>query len=161
VYSNDAEKKARWDETVVWAKKNILDSVLQHLRPEQFYYVAEITTYEVGPLGGPMYLPWNIDSKPKPSPRVATEAIASLRDNWNFVVGDELAAATRPLRLTGVKGRRLLVVADPNVRPPWGSWRQLPHSEARRTFTKFRAAINGFLHPLAVDHIDFVHVDSP
>ena len=78
-HTNDAEKKARWDETVEWAHNNNLDFVWEDLRPDQFYCVAEITTYDVGPGGRPMYLPWSFEARSAPSSNATGEALALLK----------------------------------------------------------------------------------
>jgi hypothetical protein len=159
-YSNDVEKKRRWEETVAWANSSGLDSVLQHLRPDHFYGVAELTTYNVGPMGGSMHLPWSFDTKTVPNFEAINEALTLLEEKWVSIAGPELAGATRPLRFSGAKSRRLVVLANPKFSPPWGSWSHLAHSEARRAFTHFRAAINEAVHPLEVDHVDFVHSED-
>jgi len=158
-YSNDLEKKRRWEETVAWVSGKGLESVLQHLRPDHFFSVADLTSYEVGPMGGPLYLPWSFDPKVAPNPEVAIKALTLLKANWPSIAGPELAAATHPLRFSGAKSRRLVVFANPNISPPWGSWSHLAQSKARRTFTRLRAAISEVVHPVEVDHVDFVHAE--
>jgi hypothetical protein len=79
-----------------------------------------------------------------------------LASNWSQIVGPELSKATQPLVFTGAKLRRLVVAADEKVSPPWGSWSILSSNESsRRTFTRFRSAINDKISPHHVDHIDF------
>src|SRR5215472_11547861 len=66
-YTNDLEEARRWQETVIWATHHNLKRVLADLREEDKYCVEELTTYDVGSLGGPMYLPWSCDPKPVPN----------------------------------------------------------------------------------------------
>src|SRR5208337_1649632 len=81
----------------------------------------------------------------------------TLLSHWSEIVGNELASITRPLVFTGRKARRLLVLADSAITPPWGGWSHLSIQESeRRTFTRFRAAINKAIAPHEVDHIDFI-----
>jgi len=93
----------------------------------------------------------------RPSNEIAAAEIDVLKSIWKGLVGTDLAAATIPLALTGARKRRLLVWADPSQQPPWGSWTTLAKGNERREFSKLRAAVNASIHPLHVDHIDFVH----
>ena len=156
-FTNDVEKRDRWLETVRWAEEWGFTDILQGIKPDMMYEVESPTSYEVGINGGPMYLPWNFESRPLVSEQDAKNAVLLLKENWSEIAGEELSAATTPLRLTGLKKRRLLVSADPNYTPRWGSWTQLIDSGRGREFTRFRASVNKAIHPLMVDHIDFVH----
>jgi len=123
--------------------------------------VLDLSEYGIGPLGGPMKLDWNFDPKPKVSAADRKTAVETLRDNWSKIVGTELVSITSPVRITGAKGRRLLVLTKINTKPPWGTWSRLDNSERRRSFTVFRAAINDAIAPLEIDHIDFVFDSRP
>jgi hypothetical protein len=58
---------------------------------------------------------------------------------------------------TGKKARRLLVQAEGTATPPWGGWSYRSPDEAkRRTFTRFRSAVNKAIGPHEVDHIEFI-----
>jgi hypothetical protein len=154
-YSNDVDKMRRWDETIAWATQNGCPELVA-VPETDFHYVDEPTSYTVGPLGGPMYRPWEFDPKRRPEPDQLSGYLAALASRWQEIVGLELAGATRPLAFSGAKARRLLVHADATVRPPWGGWSHLSAVESeRRTFTRFRASINGAIAPHEVDHIDF------
>ena len=107
-----------------------------------------------------MYLPWNFEPRPKPSQEEANNALILLKQDWESVVGPDLAEATHPLKFTGKKLRRLVVQADANVKPPWGTWMALDPGENRRAFTEFRSTVNKQIHPLFVDHIDFIPVED-
>ena len=67
VYSNDVEKMRRWEETVAWANGNSCAEIVVAIPDQDFYFVDEPTTYTVGPLGGPMYRPWDLHTKDRPS----------------------------------------------------------------------------------------------
>lgn len=156
VYSNDVEKMRRWEETVAWAISNGCANIVE-IPDQDFYYVEKPTSYAVGPLGGPMYRPWDFKAKDRPPPHQVLEHLEALRSRWRDIAGPELARITRPLVFTGAKARRLLVQADAGARPPWGGWSQLSAVESeRRTFTCFRASINRAIAPFEVDHVDFI-----
>lgn len=157
-FSNDIEKKQRWDLTVAWAKESGFDQLIPELTPEESYSVYEPTSYTIGPMGGPIFLRWNFNSRVRPSPDMVNQVFQRLKDTWIDVVGCDLAIVTKPLRFTGRKRRRLLIWSDPNSSPPWGSWRERSRmEEERHTFTYFRQRINEAIKPLEVDHIDFIH----
>ncbi|MBX3464251.1 MAG: hypothetical protein KF830_13855 [Planctomycetes bacterium] len=154
-YSNDVEKMRRWQETLGWASQNGCSDLIS-LPETDFYCVDVPTSYTVGPLGGPMYRPWDFEEKDRPSREELSARLATLASGWDDIVGPELARATWPLAFSGAKARRLLVQADPTVTPPWGSWSCLsPVESERRMFTRFRASINKAIAPHEVDHIDF------
>jgi len=157
VSTNDVEKRLRWQSTVAWAARWGVSHLIGELSPDQMYRVSSLTDYEVGPMGGPMYLPWNWEPRDTVSPEAAARALDILRSTWTEIAGDHLAQSTRPLRLTGRKRRRLLVFAQNDMEPPWGSWASLGPGIERRSFTRLRAAVNSAIAPLEVDHIDFVH----
>ena len=155
-YSNDIEKTDRWNETLRWAAANGCGELVATLDDEDFYVVEAPTTYGVGPSGVPMYRTWTFSSKPRVSPAEATRLLEHLRENWPRVAGELLAGVTRPVCITGVKARRLLVHASPGSRAPWGSWSSLSTEVAeRRTFTRLRASVNTEVAPHEIDHIDF------
>ncbi len=155
-FSNDVEKMLCWEETVAWARINSCADIVE-ISDEDFYFVDEPTSYTVGPMGGPMYLPWDFKQKDRPPPNQVLENIEALKSRWQDIAGPELALITRPLVFTGAKSRRLLVQAHATARPPWGDWSQLSAVESeRRTFTFFRSSINRAIAPYEVDHVDFV-----
>ncbi len=155
-FSNDLEKKARWDATVAWAKDHGLQNEIE-VGDADYYRVDELYGGLIGPLGGPMYLSWRFESLPKPDRVVVESRLSALRERWRTIAPPEVTAVTEPRRITGTKGRRLeLWVTDPSVVPPWGTWTSLARDERRRSFTNFRDAVNRCLSPHAVDHIDFV-----
>jgi len=155
VYSNDIDKRWRWEETIVWANQNGCPDLVA-VTEKDFYYVDKPTSYPVGPLGGPMYRPWDFKAKGRPDPDQLSGYLTMLTSRWQDIVGLELARATRPFAFSGAKARRLIVHADVTTHPPWGGWSYLSSVESkRRMFTRFRAAINKAIAPHEVDHIDF------
>lgn len=156
VFSNDVEKRRRWQETVAWADANECSDLIAGISDDDFYFVTQPTRHTVGPLGGPMYRDWDYETKTRPLESQLAENLANLEVSWLEIVGSELAKITRPLEFTGAKARRLLVMADGATFPPWGGWSSLSDDASkRRAFTRFRAAINNAITPHEVDHIDF------
>ena len=154
-YSNDDEKMRRWQETIAWADANGCPEVVTDIPDADFYFVDNPSKY-IGPLGRPMHRPWDFEAKDRPSSEDLDHCLKALKSGWSEIVGEELGRATRPLAFTGKKARRLLLHADANVRPMWGGWCYLSHLESeRRTFTRFRAAINKAIAPHEIDHLDF------
>jgi hypothetical protein len=161
-YSNDIEKMQRWEETVAWATDNGCSEVVTGIPDHDFYFVSEPTTYAIGPTGGPMYRPWDFDSKLRPSSEDVARHFEMLKSRWSEIVGLELAHITHPLAFTGEKARRLLVQAQYSASPPWGGWVCLSSVETeRRTFTRFREAINKAIALHEIDHIDFITDAEP
>ena len=104
-----------------------------------------------------MYRAWDFEAKSLPSPEQIAQVMDALLSSWSEIVGKEIGSITRPLAFTGEKARRLLVFADTAFTPPWGGWAYLSKQETeRRTFTRFRAAINKAIIPHEVDHVDFI-----
>ena len=154
-FSNDVDKQNRWRATLRWAEEHGFSHLIPPLAERDSYRVNQLSNYEIGPGGGPMYLPWRFEPATRPSPEGEAQAIQALRVNWPTIAGDALARATEPLALTGRKRRRLLVHVRADCTPPWGTWTHLAGGETRRTFTLLRRAVNEAIAPLEVDHIDF------
>jgi hypothetical protein len=155
-YANDIEQRMQWQHTLAWAERYGLVDLLDDVSDESMHAVADLSDRRIGPLGGPMYLDWNYEPKPRPDALARTKAIEALRTDWAKIAGAELAAVTFPVRLTGSKGRRLVVLVKTEDAPPWGSWTVLARDERRRSFTEFRIAVNRAIDPLEVDHIGFI-----
>ncbi len=155
VFSNDTEKMNRWNETIEWAKKADCDDIVLLLKDDDYYYTESLTTYAIGPMGGPMYRDWDFESKEKPDENALKITFYKLLEEWVLIAGD-IASMTRPIGFSGIKSRRLVVAVLADIDPPWGNWDRLSlHPEQRRTFTRFRAAVNTAIAPHEVDHIDF------
>jgi hypothetical protein len=152
--TNDVEKAERWAETANWAERHGLTDLVT-VQPQDWYAVEEPSSYEVGPLGGPLYLQWRSESAAKPSNDAVKTALDKLSGNWAAIT-PELAPFTRPSAFTGTKMRRLLVtVLKGAPPPPWGHWDSLPNDQSRREFTDLRKRVNRAIAPLEIDHIDF------
>lgn len=155
--SNDTEKMRRWGETVDWASANGCVGVVEGISDQDFYQVEKPTTYSIGPMGGPCYRPWDFEAKVRPPEAELEKHLKYLSAHWADVAGSSLATATLPLAFTGKKARRLLVCAETTATPSWGRWTHRSPDEAkRRTFTRFRSAVNRAITPHEVDHIEFV-----
>jgi hypothetical protein len=116
VATNDLQKMQRWEATIAWANANGCPEIVNGISDSDFYFVENISTYEIGPLGGPMYLPWNFEAKPRPTSENLNRHLETLVSGWSEIVGEKLGRATRPLKFVGKKARRLLVYADANAR---------------------------------------------
>src|SRR5262245_37261291 len=57
-YSNDAAKHDRWLDTIEWARRAGFASLIPELKPGERLEVRELSTYDIGPAYGPMYLRW-------------------------------------------------------------------------------------------------------
>jgi hypothetical protein len=158
IYNNDLQKLERWHATIEWATRHRLQHIIGMLSTDDWYRVPELSTHEIGPLGGPMFLPWNFEPKPRPSSEAILMGLKRLQQQWSAIAGPQLADHTKPLRFTGQKYRHLLVQANPTIEPPWGNWNKLAFGEQRRTFTRLRKSVNDVICPLLVDHIDFLIV---
>jgi hypothetical protein len=161
-YSNDTEKMRRWTETVDWASANGCAGIVEGVSDQEFYQVEIPTSYLIGPMGGPCYRPWDFEEKVRPSDEVLAKHFEYLSAHWADTVGSDLSTITRPVAFTGKKARRLLVQADDEAFPPWGGWSYRASDEARRrSFTRFRSAVNKAIGPHEVDHIKFVTKPPP
>jgi hypothetical protein len=124
------------------------------------YEVEKPTSRPIGPMGAPCYRPWDFEAKGRPSKDELAKHLEYLSAHWADVAGS-IATVTQPLIFTGKKGRRLLVCAERTAAPPWGGWTyRSPDQAKRRTFTRFRSAVNKAITPHEVDHIEFVTEES-
>jgi len=161
IFSNDNERKTRWEETVRWASANNCLDLIEDIPISDFYEVEELTTCQIGPLGGPMFRPWDYEPKEVPTQEALESCLNTLIAKWESIAGNDLSEITKPYMFTGKKARRLLVYYQNSTVPPWGAWSHLPDSESkRRSFTKFRASINEAIAPHEVDHIEFISRES-
>jgi hypothetical protein len=150
-FSTDSDKQRRWHETVEWASVHRFQTLILPLREADQYRVVELGGGCVIGLGDQYE-----QAKVRPREVDTLAALDYLSANWQSIVGVEFSRMTRPLRFTGRKRRRLIVVADSHYTPPWGSWHALPSSSGNRSeFTRLRCSINQAIAPLEVDHIDF------
>jgi hypothetical protein len=159
-FSNDLEKKRRWEETLKWAKENNLEYLISEISSDDSYFVENPNDKPINPMGGPMYLPWNFSPKVRPTDEVIQKALQLLKDNWVQIIGQELGLVTSPIRFTGRCRRRLLASARADYEPPWGEWDTLYNEPFRSHFRVFRRAVNKAIAPHHVDHIDFEVTDE-
>jgi hypothetical protein len=148
----------RWTATVAWAETNRCRNVIDDIPEEQYYFVHRLWAGDISPLGGPYFNPRNWTPRRRPSPEEVDQALQRLGADWRDIVWLELGEITRPLKFTGRKKRRLVVLAVASASPPWGTWFERSPNR-QMMFTSFRAAINAASAPHEVDHIDFVTVD--
>ena len=158
-YSNDLDKQTRWNETVEWAEANGLSHLTPKLSPENSYSVSQISTHAIGPMGGPVYLPWNYEPRNKPGKDEIADGLNLLIRFWEDVIGKQYSRISKPLGFSGKKQRRLKVGFLPNTKSPWGDWNILRNDSSRLAFTEFRKRVNEAIHPLEIDHIDFEVLD--
>lgn len=160
VFTNDAEKELRWQETLMWADRNGCRTLIPILLPDEAYCVSEKTTYDIGTCGGPMYRPWDFEAKKKPLDEEVQIALNRLKQEWRNITsapwGDEL----EPLGFSGKKRRKLVVIVKSGCKAPWGSWDSLDKGPKRRILTEFRKKINLCIWSLEVDHIEFIRISE-
>ena len=149
-FSGDYDKKYRWEATIRWAEEIGLKDLIPVFTPEQVYSVYEMQHYD-----DDYKLDWNYDPRRKPDSMEVQTTLEILRANWVSIAGPELGQRTSPIRFTGEKSRRLLVNADPNWNPPWGTWMEIFPGRHGKEFTQLRSSVNKAISPMEVDHIDF------
>jgi hypothetical protein len=155
-FSNDVEKRERWNDMVEWASKNGCELLVSNISVDDFYTVETPTSYLVGPNGGPSKLSWNFETREKPEPKLLTQCVDKLKSSWPEIVGAELATMTKPIKFSGAKKRALVVRAEAGTTPSWGTWNTISRDEtARSNFRRFRSAINTAIMPHHVDHVIF------
>jgi hypothetical protein len=153
-YSNDVEKADCWKATIDWAEQYGISEITR-IEPKDWYCVDHPSSLEIGPFGGPTFLPWRFEPAEPPNADDVRLALAKLVACWPQAAGI-LAEFTHPSRITGKKSRRLVVLLSrPAPPPPWGDWNRLATDESRRAFTQFRRAVNAITSPVEFDHIDF------
>ncbi|WP_407680122.1 hypothetical protein, partial [Candidatus Chordibacter forsetii] len=105
---------------------------------------------------GPMYQPWDYETKVRPKTETLEFNLFKLQSQWANIARD-IAHVTKPVAFTGKKARRLLVNVLQDSPPPWGDWDRLSYSEEKRSaFTKLRQNVNINLNSHKVDHIGFI-----
>lgn len=156
-FSKASDIRRRWAEFIEWANSYGHSAVLFAALPspphedvaQQIAGVGENSLRWWPTFGEQFHQP-----KDKPSRELVKTTFQKLHDCWPKVAGPELAAHTKPLYFTGHKSRRLVVAANPNILPPWGSWYFA--SSNLRSFTTFRKGANSVIAPMEVDVIDFL-----
>jgi hypothetical protein len=120
VISNDVEKMNRWRETVAWAEENGCRRVVDEIPDEHYYYVRRLWAGDISPLGAPYFHTRNWKPRRRPSEEEVQQSLQRLLADWPDIVWLELGEITRPLKFTGRKKRRLVVLAVASASPPLG-----------------------------------------
>lgn len=155
-FSKPSDIRERWVELLKWANANgYADLVRHNLPPPPTMDVATklAGVTEDGRKWWPTLGDQFEEAKPKPSRDQIRSLLKKLTENWEKIAGKDLAAYTRPIEFKGNKRRRLVVAADPDIAPPWGSWSYIRRDPS--SFTALRSSINDLLTPFGVDHIFF------
>jgi hypothetical protein len=150
VFSSDADKEHRWAATVAWAGERGLAHLIPSIPDDEWHFVS---TYS-----SPRWNDYSCTQHPKqvrPSDDDLTRYFTYLESHWLELAGPAIGPNTRPLAFTGRRRRRLLVLADARVVPPWGDWNSFRPSANRESFASLRRAVNAAISPHAVDSIDF------
>jgi len=156
-FSTASAIRERWRELVHWANAHGFAELLAaHLPlPPDVDIAEQIAGVSADGRGWwPEYGEQVHAPAAKPDMEAVDTALSILEAQWPSIVGSELSRNTHPIRFTGRKSRRLVVRANPDAKPPWGSWNFI--SKEPRSFTLFRKAINEAIAPLGVDDIAFV-----
>jgi hypothetical protein len=155
-YSSDTDKKQRWEATLQWAKQYEQMGLIPSFAEEEIYFTDALSTS----YPEQHYRPDRYVERDRPDTADIERVIPTLIRNWDKIAGDAIAAITKPLRITGAKARRLVVLALEGGLPPWGTWHSLSSGPERETFSAFRRRVNEAIAPVQVDHIDFVTSDE-
>ena len=155
-FSRASDIRARWIDLINWVNEfGFFSAFLENLTKPPSYDVAERIA-GVSPDGkgwwpeiGEQFHP----PKKKPSKEIILSTLNHLKIEWEEIVGIEIGRETSPKKFTGKKSRRLVIVANPEFTPPWGSWYSASNNP--NAFSKFRKAINNAISPMEVDNIDF------
>jgi hypothetical protein len=146
----------RWEETVHWAKAHGAENIVDAIKDEDFYRVAELTSPRE----------WGWSDEPIPAAIRPTDAelenlLKALQENWGILAAG-FARQTAPESFSGEKARTLKVtLLSTEPLPPWGTWGLENvglHSQKftdKVKFTLFRERVNQVISPHKVDHIDF------
>ena len=114
-WTSDSAKQLRFMQHIYFAgDMDVLeefDRNIRNLSKDEWLYTGEIVVDDPS-------LRWNFEPKSIPPDKKIKEALSILIENWERLAGPEIYKATQPLRFTGKKYRRLLVLADSRVKPP-------------------------------------------
>jgi hypothetical protein len=155
-FSSARDIRRRWGDFICWANENALAELfLGALPPAPTEDFAErlAGVSEEGRGWWPSFGEQYHEPKKRPSKESAAAALRRLIEGWPQVAGHEIAPYTRPVCFRGSKLRRLVVFADVDSLPPWGSWSYIRFNPL--SFTNFRKSVNVAIAPLEVDVIDF------
>jgi len=155
-FSRASDIRQRWIDLITWANEYEFSALLSRNLPEPpDHDVADAIAgvSEDGKGWWPEIGEQFHDPKQKPSKKVVAETLEHLKLKWTEIVGNDLARATSPVKFTGKKSRRLIVIANLEFTPPWGSWYSASCNP--KAFSEFRKAINAAISPMEVDDIEF------
>ena len=155
-FSDDFEKKSRWDNTLEWIAKYGGEDLISALTDEDYYCVEKLSR--------PAYLDYQYGETSPPAIRPAddelTNLLKKLSELWDQIAGND-SRLTMPLVFSGTKARCLIVEYDTDSLPSWGTWGNEPggyHDQNftnKASFTALRQRINDAIHPHKVDHVVF------
>jgi hypothetical protein len=155
-FSDDFEKKNRWDDTLEWINKYGGEVLTTSLTDNDYYCVEKLSR--------PAYLDYQCGETSPPAIRPAddelTNLLKKLSDLWGQIVGND-SRLTMPSSFTGAKARSLIVEYDSDELPAWGTWGNEPggyydqNFTNKASFTALRQRINDAIHPHKIDHVVF------
>lgn len=148
-FSNDNDKKERWDQTVKWARENDCIHHLPELEVDQKYCVNEISVWI--PYN---YSNWNKEPRKRPTDSEIVSCLRDLKEKWSEILDKDFGLSTAPTVFSGKKARRLLVLYKKDYLPPWGSWTDHLAKGLPSRFTELRKKANKIIAPHEVDHMD-------
>jgi hypothetical protein len=95
-YSNDVEKADCWKATIDWAEQYGISEITR-IEPKDWYCVDHPSSLEIGPFGGPTFLPWRFEPAEPPNP--------SIPDYWEEIaqVGSLVVSAGPAAALGGLE----------------------------------------------------------
>ena len=149
-FSNDFDKKQRWEETLQWATENGALNLLIDIAESEKYYVEEMSDWRPY-----QYSQWNEKPRIAPTNEDCSRYLQKLKINWLNLMENEFGRETSPIGFTGKKSRRLIVIYKENYKPPWGDWNNYLANGHPSKFSELRKKVNTTIHPHEVDHIDF------
>ena len=149
-FSNDYDKKNRWDQTVTWAKENNCTHLLPDLEVDHKYFVNELSDWIPH-----QYSNWNEEPRKRPDDLKIESYLQNIKEKWPNILDEEFGLLTTPKEISGKKARRLVVSYEKDYLPPWGSWTNHLTKGLPSSFTELRKKVNQIITPHEVDHIDF------
>ncbi len=151
--SDDYDKAHCWQGTIEWARNCGLENLIPQFTVRERYEVAELSVV----VDADEFVSRFSFHEPKPVPsrELLDSSHRILVARWSTIAGPVLAETTQPWGFSGNKKRRLNVLANPGIKPPWGEWNQFLVGHDRSSFTAFRRGINEAIAPHEVDSVIF------
>lgn len=154
-FSNDYDKKDRWEQTINWVSVNNCKHLLPVLDESDKYYIREMSSWI--PF---QYSNWNEVPRIRPTDSEIEAYLIAIKKAWPTILDPKFGLNTSPKKMTGKKARRLLVVYQKGYKPPWGSWEDHLANGLPSKFTVLRKKVNEIIAPHEVDHIEFEEVNA-